>query len=100
ATFHRRGIPGAVVVGEPTSSGCSRKPGLGRHSSTCGPEGSIVAATSAANVPPPSNPWAVQGRDPAAFPPPPPPPPPSAARAPPPPRTPGPAAPRRPVGGD
>src|SRR5205807_9772038 len=70
ATFHRRGIPGAVVVGEPTSSGWSRKPDPGRHTSTCGPEGSIVAATSPAKVPPVSNACPVQGRDLAASPPP------------------------------
>src|SRR5207237_2790141 len=86
AAFHRRGTPGAVVVGDPTSGGGSRTAGLGCHSSTRGPAGSIVAATSAANVLPASNPCPVQGPDPGASTPPvppTPPPPPPAAGAPP-----------------
>ena len=67
------------MVGDPTSCGWSRTAGLGRHSKTRGPAGSIVAATSAANVLPASNPCPVQGPDaaastPPAFPPPPAPP--------------------------
>jgi len=34
ATFHSRGTPGAVVLGEPTSAGGSRAAGLGRHTNT------------------------------------------------------------------
>src|SRR5438105_8398060 len=77
AAFHRRGTPGAVVVGDPTSGGGSRTAGLGCHSSTRGPAGSIVAATSAANVLPASNPCPVQGPDPGASTPPVPPTPPT-----------------------
>src|SRR5207247_9161492 len=55
ATFQRRGTPGAVVLGDPTSTGGRRGGGLGRHTDTRGPSGAIVAAPSAAHVLPAAN---------------------------------------------
>jgi len=43
-TFQRRGAPGAVVFGEPTSAGGSRAGGPGCHTDSRGPSGAIVAA--------------------------------------------------------
>src|SRR2546422_10727664 len=60
ATVQRRGTPGAVVLGDPTSPGGRRGAGLGRQTNSRGPLGAIVADTSAANVLPASNAWPIQ----------------------------------------
>src|SRR5205814_10007908 len=60
ATFQRRGTPGAVVLGDPTSTGGRGGAGLGRHTDSRGPPGAIVADTSATNVLPASHAWPIQ----------------------------------------
>ncbi len=62
AAFQSLGTPGAVVLGEPTSTGGRRGAGFGRHTDRRGPSGVMVAVTSAASVLPASNAWPIQTR--------------------------------------